>query len=216
MRTDNQRKAEQDRQILLQTNINIYLKVRRWRCSPTLTDPGRSCRYHSLRSWDIHDFEEEPRTMPWSVLKIGYRKTVQIFNDPLHHAKIIHHLNECDEEDDRCQLGGTKIRWLDTEKGKWNTVLTKNQCLLMVSASKKKTAPASAWFKKSLARVAIHLNIENPAPVFKTNNATTCCKKSPTMTVGLMERQVIEGSWVKSEKILPRNRFPICRREPES
>ena len=136
---------------------------------------------------------------PGQFWKIGYRKTVQIFNDPLHHAKIIHHLNECDEEDDRCQLGGTKIRWLDTGKGKWNTVLTKNQCLLMVSASKKKTAPASAWFKKSLARVAIHLNIENPAPVFKTNNATTCCKKSPTMTVGLMERQVIEGSWVRKD-----------------
>lgn len=29
MRTDNQRKAEQDRQILLQTNVNIYFKVRR-------------------------------------------------------------------------------------------------------------------------------------------------------------------------------------------
>ena len=135
-----------------------------------------------------------------SFEKIGYRKAIQIFNDPLHYAKIIHHLNECDEKDDRCQLGGTKIRRLDTENGKWDTVLTKNQCFLMVSVSKKKVAPASAWFKKSLARVAIHLNIENPAPVFKTNNATTCCKKSPTMTVGLMRSYCLEGPEWKAKR----------------
>ena len=52
--------------------------------------------------------------------------------------------------------------------------LTKNQCLLMVSLSKKNSAPARAQLKRSLAAIAIHLKIEYPAPVFKTNKAMTC------------------------------------------
>ena len=38
--------------------------------------------------------------------------------------------------------------------------LTKNQCLSMVSSSKKNLAPAWPQFKRSLAAMAIHLKIE--------------------------------------------------------
>lgn len=65
------------------------------------------------------------------------------------------------------------------------TVFTKNQCLVMTSASKKNAAPSRAWARKSEARIAIHLKIAKPAPDFKTNMAIACCVKRPTMTVGL-------------------------------
>ena len=65
------------------------------------------------------------------------------------------------------------------------TVLTKNQPLLIVSWSKKKSAPARACLRKSPARVAIHLNMENPAAVLRTNKAIACWRKRPTITVGL-------------------------------
>jgi len=75
--------------------------------------------------------------------------------------------------------------------GKRLTVFTKNQCLtLTVSASKKKAAPAFAWAKKSAARVAIHLKMENPAPDLSTKSAITCCRKRPTITVGLRKVDV--------------------------
>lgn len=70
-----------------------------------------------------------------------------------------------------------------------HTVLTKNQCFCSVSASKKKPEPASAWVKKSAARVAIQWNIEKPALLFNTNNAIACWRKRPTMTVGLANNQ---------------------------
>lgn len=76
------------------------------------------------------------------------------------------------------------------------TTPTKNHWV--EASSKKKTAPAWAWPKKSAASLAIQLKIENPAPVFKTNNAITCCKNKPTMMVGLelntsMNNAVITG-----------------------
>lgn len=69
------------------------------------------------------------------------------------------------------------------------TVLTKNQPLLMVSWSKKKSAPARACLRKSPARVAIHSNMDNPAAVLRTNKAIACWRKRPTITVGLDSNQ---------------------------
>ena len=65
-------------------------------------------------------------------------------------------------------------------------MLTKNQCLLIVSWSKKKTAPVRAWSRKVAARDEIQLNIEKPASVLRTNKAIACCRKRPTITVGLI------------------------------
>lgn len=64
------------------------------------------------------------------------------------------------------------------------SVFTKNQDLEIVSESKKNPAPARPCFKKSLASVAIHLKMLNPAPDFKTNSAIACWMNSPTITVG--------------------------------
>lgn len=63
-------------------------------------------------------------------------------------------------------------------------VLTKNQCLAMVSGSKKKPAPARPCAKKSEARVAIQLKMLKPAPDLRTKSAIACWMKRPTMTVG--------------------------------
>ena len=56
----------------------------------------------------------------------------------------------------------------------------------MVFWLKKMTAPASDSLRISAARVAIQLNMENPVRVLKTNKAIACCRKRPTMTVGLV------------------------------
>ena len=62
----------------------------------------------------------------------------------------------------------------------------KNQCFSTTdSSSKKKMAPTLAWFKKSEARKAIHLNIWKPASDLRTKRAMACWKKRPTMTVCL-------------------------------
>jgi hypothetical protein len=68
--------------------------------------------------------------------------------------------------------------------------------------------------RKSPARVAIHLNIENPAPVFNTNRAITCWRNSPTMTVGLGKNQ-----WGLHNRLIgnrPRHLASIPRRSPKS
>lgn len=95
------------------------------------------------------------------------------------------------------------------------TVLTKNQCFPIVSASKKNWAPTRAWLRKSPARVAIHLNIENPAPVFNTNKAMTCWRNSPTITVGLwfFKNEVTKIVWFGSE---PRHLTSMTRSSPKT
>ena len=70
-----------------------------------------------------------------------------MLENPLHDTKIVHHLYKRDKKDDGGQLGrrhmSVKSKYREIEKTDC-TVLTKNQPLLMVSWSKKKTAPARA------------------------------------------------------------------------
>ena len=69
-----------------------------------------------------------------------------MLENPLHDAKVVHHLYECDEEDDGGQLGCWYMssQYKEKKDKTDHTVLTKNQSLLTVSASKKKVAPARA------------------------------------------------------------------------
>lgn len=91
------------------------------------------------------------------------------------------------------------------------TVPMKNQPLAYVSASKKNVAPAFDWPRKSAARVAIHLKMENPAPDLSTNKAMACCKTSPTMTVGLWESAVSQhGSMETNEVVGPTHQGMRC------
>ena len=70
-----------------------------------------------------------------------------MLENPLHDTKIVHHLYKRDEEDDGGQLG-CRYRSVKSILGAIEkidcTVLTKNQSLLTVSWSKKKTAPVRA------------------------------------------------------------------------
>ena len=69
------------------------------------------------------------------------------------------------------------------------TMLIKNQCLLMVSWSKKKTAPVRASLRKFAARAEIQWNIEKPGFALRIKRAIACCRKRPTITVGLILHQ---------------------------
>ena len=62
---------------------------------------------------------------------------------------------------------------------------------MTTSALKKNSAPWRAWERKSEARMAIHLNIEKPAPDFNTNMAIACWVNKPTMTVGLYNSEYV-------------------------
>ena len=117
-----------------------------------------------------------------------------MLENPLHNAIVVQHVDNRNEKDGGGQLGLSVPCQVNTagvtgKKKTDRTVLMKNQCNLMVFWSKKKTAPASDSLRISAARVAIQLNMENPARVLKTNKAIACCRKRPTITVGLVLNQ---------------------------
>lgn len=73
----------------------------------TLSDPRGGSGDDSLSTRDVHELEEEPcaketqGTHAWERMANS-----QVFNDPLHDAQIVHHLDECNEEDDSAELSG--------------------------------------------------------------------------------------------------------------
>lgn len=137
-----------------------------------LANPGGAGGDDGLGTGDVHRLEEEPG---------------KVLDDPLHDAEVVHHLHKRDEEDNCAKLAikPNMSTWDERWDGMSLTVLTKNQCFAVVSASKKKPEPASALARKSAARVATHLKMSKPAVDLSTKSAIACCMKRPTMTVGL-------------------------------
>ena len=73
-----------------------------------LANERRGSSDDSLRAGDVHDLEEEPgaavRSSISRTLRGRNRRYSQAFDEPLHDAKVVHHLNERDEEDDGREL----------------------------------------------------------------------------------------------------------------
>jgi hypothetical protein len=67
-----------------------------------LPDKRRGRSNDSFCTRDIHEFEEQPGAdlAGKRVLNQIYDKSsLQVFNYPLHDAKIVHHLDKCNEKD---------------------------------------------------------------------------------------------------------------------
>ena len=74
-----------------------------------LADERRGSSDDSLRAGDVHDLEEEPGAVDDCQRPIGTsssqtKQNAQSTNEPLHDAEVVHHLHECDEEDDGREL----------------------------------------------------------------------------------------------------------------
>ena len=71
-----------------------------------LTDERRCSSDNCLGTRHIHGFEEEPCARPPSIsitcLEDG--ENLQSLDDPLHDTEVVHHLHECNEENDRTEL----------------------------------------------------------------------------------------------------------------